>query len=140
MEYKVVKKSWLDEDGKETIRYYVKKKTILNLWHYTILKKENINKFAEGVMYLQVLILFGGLFAKMIYEVALFTFPVAVIVVTIDIIGTQLLKYLNRDEYYTIYDAEDAVKKEIKKKNYLSTSETVSVIKLENKNLTIEKD
>ncbi len=72
--------------------------------------------------------------------ISLLSFPVAIVIILIEIIGSQTGKIIYKDSYYSLYDAEEAIKTEMKRKKYIAKEETISLIKLKDNILTIEKE
>jgi hypothetical protein len=134
MEYKVIKKTRIDDNSEEKTIYQIKKKIFLDRWLYVT--------DADYIQVSAFINMFYGMFLTMIGLVHILTFSMQTyILLTIgfNLVINFILYKANKTIFKSARDAENEITKIIKKKNHVDKEEVVSLIKYEKNNLTIEK-
>ncbi len=136
MEYKIIKKTRINDNGEDKIYYQIKKKLVFNIWFYF--------SNADYIVFHLVFNAFSIFFLSMLGCVneLIFSIPTYILLFIGSNSGLNFLLYkANKTVFSTAKDAENAITKIIKKKKHINKEEIVSFIKYDdnNNNLIIEK-
>jgi hypothetical protein len=139
--YKVVEKTSLDSYGDEKKKYYIKKR-FLFFWTYVVAYEEDFSFqipiiLLSGLIGIVSCILFSFILIPLVPFIGIYHLFIAY--PAIMIWSQHLMKCLQKDDFYSLKDAQDKLKVLIKKQSFQNKTVEVLEVSVGSDKITFEK-